>query len=642
MNSRISVAIVAWLAVALAGSPANAQSTPSQSEAEGRALLARVVQGLGGETRVRTIRSVRARATARDGAESVKSETLIVYPDTFVQRQTRPEGEVIVVVTPRQAFVRQPGGIEDLDLTEADTILEQLSRDPFIIAQHASEPGYQFVAAGSTPIDGVNAQILDVTTPVSQVRWFVDPRNGRIVRASYTTEDSHLIRTTRTTEDYSDWRTVDGVVFFFKEVDTDNGEASVIAFDGFEVNPTINPGTFSRPGRDAPASSNAAGRDLIAGVVEALGGTAKVMALQSFRARGDGRMQDRGGADTFRSEAIVALPDRVRHVLAIGPIEISVVRSGLRAFLLVGSEATDLQPASGEMAVLDADPGAAAIDPLRDPVFIAQHAGDASFLFAASSSSRIGNVDVRVLDVSHPRADVRWFIDARTNRVMRATWKIPRTDIEVSKDYAAWTPVDGLWFPFSTTVTVPQGRATTTEFKTIEINPATNAALFEKPSFPPVERVELKALGNARAIRVSNAWNGLGTPSRSDYTLRRGAGGFAGGPTTGAEAQRAGDAVSIPMDTAQSFLKMLGDSRLEDREYVPRFEHTDDYPTIEIEITLDNGPVSFHTESQGADHVPWAATIDGKTYVIPSAVPARALELLAPFLARDASARVPR
>lgn len=48
----------------------------------------------------------------------------------------------------------------------------------------------------------------------------------------------------------------------------------------------------------------------------------------------------------------------------------------------------------------------------------------------------------------------------------------------------------------------------------------------------------------------------------------------------------------------------------------------------------------IHSESQGDDHVPWAANIGNDVYVIDSELPARALMALKPYLKSDTLERL--
>jgi hypothetical protein len=204
-------------------------------------------------------------------------------------------------------------------------------------------------------------------------------------------------------------------------------------------------------------------------------------------------------------------------------------------------------------------------------------------------------------------------------------------------DYADWKPVDGVWLPFVERTPAFSGEAEFTEFTAsqIEVNPKIDLKIFEKPSYPVVQLPELKALAAARAVRIEVGWGGLG-PGRSEhYELHADANQLAGEATFSVRGRTKTESIRIPLSAAQTFFRILGEATLEEREYVPRIMHTDDYPSISVELDLGNETVTFFTQSQGESHVPWALKIKQKTYVIDSDVPARALEALDPYLKRD-------
>jgi len=63
-------------------------------------------------------------------------------------------------------------------------------------------------------------------------------------------------------------------------------------------------------------------------------------------------------------------------------------------------------------------------------------------------------------------------------------------------------------------------------------------------------------------------------------------------------------------------------------DYVPYCGHTDDYPSISIELTTPEGPAVFFTESQDEYYVPWALRLEGVTYVVDSPEPGKVLKRL--------------
>jgi tetratricopeptide (TPR) repeat protein len=617
---------------------------PATSKIEGKKLLDRVIVGLGGDSRVRAVKSVRAKGSmryeAQEGEASIKSETVIVYPDLFWQRQVTADCEMTIVVTPKHAFTKSTNGTYDLSPRELGHILNNILRDPIFIAQHAEEQGYEFLAGGAEKIGGIEARILDVKTPEGEVRWFIDSQTGHIIRISYTEEMERRI------EDYSGWKQVQGITFITREVLTVGKEKGrPTESEAFEVNPEIDPKIFLRSGqKEQPSVSNAEGRELIAKVVQAMGGDAVVKSVNSLRTQGAVKMKTENREEENQVEISVLFPQKLCQRIKTRQGDVTVVSLPHAAFAQMETETMDLPP--DEKTLLEFQPALVLIDPLRDPLFVGQHAGERDFVFTFAGSAKIRNIEARILDVSSPRTDVRWFIDPQSYRVMRATWKMARSVVEMSKDYSNWKSASGIWLPNRVEVPFPNGKVITSEFKDFEINPKIDPRVFEKPKFPSVDRPELHTLTQARTIRVRNGWGGYGPSQSSEYDLQRDAEAFRGTArfreNEGSDEEKGVDeSLSIPLDIVLASLQMLAESRLEDRRYVPHFEHTDDYPSMAIEITLPGGTVRFFSESQGVDMIPWSVTVAEKTYVIPTDAPARALERLSPYLGRKGALTKP-
>ena len=158
----------------------------------------------------------------------------------------------------------------------------------------------------------------------------------------------------------------------------------------------------------------------------------------------------------------------------------------------------------------------------------------------------------------------------------------------------------------------------------------------------PTPEVVFAQLTQARSIKIEDEWIGLShiAPIEAHYDLRRQNGAFSGKANFSVayyyrEKHTAVENIVIPEDMALSFLRTLAQSPTEYGYYEPRIEHTDDYPSISIQIELEGESLKFYTESQGEDHVPWALDWKGSTFVINSDQPAKALALLEPYLKKD-------
>jgi hypothetical protein len=136
----------------------------------------------------------------------------------------------------------------------------------------------------------------------------------------------------------------------------------------------------------------------------------------------------------------------------------------------------------------------------------------------------------------------------------------------------------------------------------------------------PALRARLEQLRRADEIVIDDHWGGLGKPSAHRYVLRR----------TGSDAKAR---AAVPAATLDAFLAGLAGAPLVEGPYVPRIEHTDDYPRLAITFGTGDDRLVVFSESQGKDRTPWALQFQGRQYVLPSDAPARALDLVQRYLA---------
>jgi zinc protease len=231
----------------------------ASSNPEGKALLAKVVEGLGGAEKVREVKSLREKVslkiTTPQGEMALDGEGFSVFPDRIVEKMTTPMGEMALVVSPQASFMATPRGTRDMPGSQKEDMLKELWTDPVFVAQHADDPKFTFVAGGSEKVGDLDTAILDVNAAGSQVRWFVDVKTGRVVRSS-TRRAGMGGPPADEISDYSDFRPVQGIVFPFKETRTRDGQpVSSEEAKEIEVNPAVDPKLFERP--PAPAGENA-------------------------------------------------------------------------------------------------------------------------------------------------------------------------------------------------------------------------------------------------------------------------------------------------------------------------------------------------------------------------------------------------
>ena len=227
-----------------------AEKEGAASNAEGKALLAKIVAGMGSEEKVRSVKSMRQKlsilANTPQGEMSIGVEQVVIYPDRIWQKLATPMGEMTMVFTPAASFMATPMGTQDMPASQRDEALMEIRRNPFFVAQHADDPKFAFSAGASEKIGEVEATILDVNADGAEVRWFVDPQSGRILRAAW--KSMGPAGPGETVVEYADWKSVAGLTLPFKETRTSGGKKEATAeVKEVEINPSVDPKLFDKP-----------------------------------------------------------------------------------------------------------------------------------------------------------------------------------------------------------------------------------------------------------------------------------------------------------------------------------------------------------------------------------------------------------
>ena len=230
---------------------AGSTATPAASNAEGKALAAKVVEGLGGAAKVQSVKAYQLKGSLKDapGVGEIDFERTNVLPDSRYTAMESGMGSLAVVVTPNAAFMAAGGQSQDLAPPQREDINDSIKRDPLNVAQHLNDPKYIFSADGTQKVGEVEGKVLDINADGAHARWVVDPNSGRILQVEFQrlTQGKWVHRV----EINSDFRTVDGITEPFKAKLTEDGqEAGTTEITQFVLNPKVDPKMFERP---APA-----------------------------------------------------------------------------------------------------------------------------------------------------------------------------------------------------------------------------------------------------------------------------------------------------------------------------------------------------------------------------------------------------
>ena len=155
-----------------------------------------------------------------------------------------------------------------------------------------------------------------------------------------------------------------------------------------------------------------------------------------------------------------------------------------------------------------------------------------------------------------------------------------------------------------------------------------------------------EALTTVSAIHLEDDWNGLALiwQKQAHFDLTHQGNGYAGTAHFSVYRQKmpltAACNITIPSDSAQTFIALLASTPAHTGKYQPQIEHTDDYPSLKIALTTNRAPVVFFSQSQSRSHTPWGLTIGGKEYIIDVNTPNQALLSLSPYLNYEALDRL--
>jgi zinc protease len=230
-----------------------APSPVKGSNPEGKALAAKVVQALGGEAKLQSVKSLKTAFALTQGSGAmppIPIETTTVYPDRIRVDLQTPQGGFSMITTPDAAFGVRAGEVQDFPESRKSESLAQIHRDPVYIAQHVNDPAFSFASAGADKTGGVETVMVDVSGPGVAIRWFVDPQTGKIVRETYKAVGQSGPFDGETA--FSDWKDAEGLTLPYHRANKQNGQdSSSVQFTSFQLNPAVDMKIFEKPA--APA-----------------------------------------------------------------------------------------------------------------------------------------------------------------------------------------------------------------------------------------------------------------------------------------------------------------------------------------------------------------------------------------------------
>ena len=240
---------------AVAPVASNAPVNPGAGNAttpEGGAMMAKVLESLGGKAAIASVHGTRAVSTrqAKVGPSNVSMEVDIttLFPDRMYMVTKSPQFSSTTIYTNGRGSINLNGKAQDLPPGAGEEVDKAIKFSVLYVAQHADDPAYVFTVKGSEKIGEAETTVLEVANGGYQTRWNVDPATGELKRVSRMSNAGG--KTVPVTFEYADWRTVSGVKVPFKVMQT-GAVSATDEIKSYEINPAFDESKFGNAGAAA-------------------------------------------------------------------------------------------------------------------------------------------------------------------------------------------------------------------------------------------------------------------------------------------------------------------------------------------------------------------------------------------------------
>jgi hypothetical protein len=157
---------------------------------------------------------------------------------------------------------------------------------------------------------------------------------------------------------------------------------------------------------------------------------------------------------------------------------------------------------------------------------------------------------------------------------------------------------------------------------------------------------ELADMAETTGVAISVGWMGLSplSPMTAGYFLDLHGDQFEGpGFFQVAKAPSEKRAIAVPRDLVRALLTAANKVQVVEGEYQARIEHTDDYPSLDVEVLIKRELLRIGSQSQQRqpksgnylDRTPWHIDYRKRTFVVTATDLDRAFAALQPYLQDD-------
>jgi zinc protease len=233
---------------------------------------------------------------------------------------------------------------------------------------------------------------------------------------------------------------------------------------------------------EKPTASNEEGKALAARVVAAIGGEAKLAAIRTVKTKLTITQKTPQGDFPMQMETAIVFPDRLHAEMQTPGGAMNVVVTPESAFMALPDGNLQAFPDARKTEMLE--------QIKRDPIFIASHWKDSNMFFHAGGTEKVGDTEARIVDVNAAGAAIRWFVDPQSGHILKETYRTlgQGGPVQGETDMDNWKPMSGLNLPLLRLNKQNGQQTSAVEYTALELNPAIDPKLFEKPAEKPASQ----------------------------------------------------------------------------------------------------------------------------------------------------------
>ncbi|MCU0231597.1 MAG: insulinase family protein, partial [Acidobacteria bacterium] len=180
-------------------------------------------------------------------AMTVKQTSLVVFPDRRRTVQVLPMGEQVTVLDGAGGFVQMGPRSMPLAGEQLERVSKEYARHLTTLLRYADDPGLEAVAAGKEAVDGVAAEIVQITFRGAETRLWIGP-DGRVLKQAHTSTNPATRAPGQAEFTFSDWREVGGFTLPYKQTTRFDGkESAASTVESITLDPKVDPALFAKP-----------------------------------------------------------------------------------------------------------------------------------------------------------------------------------------------------------------------------------------------------------------------------------------------------------------------------------------------------------------------------------------------------------